>query len=234
MIFLLVISLAVAPGLFWLWFFYQKDKLEPEPKKLIAITFFLGVLLAIPLVEVQLFFFIFTPLVLMPIIVAPITEELGKFLVVRLSVYDNPAFNEPIDGIIYAAAAALGFASIENVFYVWGAYQQAASTNDGVNGVVLVFILRSLLSVPGHALWSILWGYGLGLAKFSPRERRGRMLRNGLVLSMFFHGLFNALLVIFPLGALGVLILILFGWQMAFRLIAKALALSPFVKKDKY
>ena len=45
-------------------------------------------------------------------------EELAKFLAVRLFVYRNKEFNEPLDGIIYAAAAALGFASLENVLYV--------------------------------------------------------------------------------------------------------------------
>ena len=37
-----------APGLFWLYYFYKKDKYEPEPKKAIIKTFFLGIIAAIP------------------------------------------------------------------------------------------------------------------------------------------------------------------------------------------
>ena len=40
--------LAIAPGIFWLWFFIRKDIYRPEPKRLIALTFFLGMVSTIP------------------------------------------------------------------------------------------------------------------------------------------------------------------------------------------
>ncbi|HOG73405.1 MAG TPA: PrsW family intramembrane metalloprotease, partial [Methanofastidiosum sp.] len=43
-----LLSIALAPGIFWVWFFYKKDKYEPEPKKIIIFTFLLGVLATIP------------------------------------------------------------------------------------------------------------------------------------------------------------------------------------------
>jgi RsiW-degrading membrane proteinase PrsW (M82 family) len=226
-----VMTLAVAPGIFWLWFFYKKDKLEPEPKHLIIKTFFLGVLLAIPVLIVQLpFVMVLGSTALLAVIVAPITEELGKFLVVRWSVYSNIEFDEPVDGIIYAAAAALGFASIENVFYLLGSYfapQDMAEGASTTQAVLTLFVIRGLLSVPGHALWSSLWGYALGVAKFSERDRAKVLIRNGLLLAMFSHGFFNALLTISPFLALGVLIVIPVGWRMTFHRIASALAASP-------
>jgi RsiW-degrading membrane proteinase PrsW (M82 family) len=229
---LTVITLAIAPGVFWLWFFYKKDRLEPEPKHLIVKTFFWGVFLAIPVILVQLPFGIFLPEVLLFILVAPITEEYGKYLVVRWGVFKNAEFDEPIDGIIYAAAAALGFATIENVGYLLGAYfvpedlggEQAISAS---TAVLTLFVIRGLLSVPGHALWASFWGYALGVAKFSPPERAALLIRNGLLLSMLAHGLFNGLLVVFPPAALGVLILIPVCWRMTFTRIASALADSP-------
>ena len=48
-------------------------------------------------------------------IVAGFTEELFKFLVVRTTIYKSPYFDEPIDGLVYSSAAALGFASLENI-----------------------------------------------------------------------------------------------------------------------
>lgn len=229
---LTVVTLAIAPGLFWLWFFYKKDKLEPEPKHLVVKTFFWGVFLAIPVIFVQLPFGIFLPEVLLFILVAPITEEYGKYLVVRWGVFKNAEFDEPVDGIIYAAAAALGFASIENVGYLLGTYfaPEELGGDPGTSAstaVLTLFVIRALLSVPGHALWASLWGYALGVAKFSPPERAGALIRNGLLLSMFAHGLFNGLLVIFPPAAIGVLILIPICWRMTFKRIASALAASP-------
>jgi RsiW-degrading membrane proteinase PrsW (M82 family) len=230
-----VLTLAVAPGLFWLWFFYKKDKLEPEPKLLIIKTFFGGVFLAIPVLMVQAPFFIFLPEFVLLTLVAPITEELGKFLVVRWGIYNHAEFDEPIDGIIYAAAAALGFASIENVGYLLGSYYAPETVGSGgispTAAVLTLFVVRSLLSVPGHALWASLWGYALGVAKFSLPEKRMAIVRNGLLLAMFAHGLFNGLLVIFPPAAIGVLVLIPMGWRMTFHRIAQALAASPHALK---
>lgn len=227
---LTVLTLAVSPGLFWLWFFYKRDKLEPEPKALIARTFFRGVLVALPIIIVQAFFLSLPPLLLY-IVIAPITEEYGKYLVVRRGIFNNAEFDEPIDGIIYAAAAALGFATIENVGYLLGSYlapEEILGTGATVSSAVLfLFVVRSLLSVPGHALWASFWGYALGVAKFSSPERGKQLIRNGLALAMFSHGLFNALLILHPLLAVGVLAVIPIGWRMAFRRITDALAASP-------
>jgi RsiW-degrading membrane proteinase PrsW (M82 family) len=227
----MVLILAIAPGLFLLWFFYKKDKLEPEPKHLIVKTFFLGVALAVPVLIVQLPFLWLLPEVFLAVVIAPITEELGKFLVVRWGIYRNAEFDEPVDGIVYGATAALGFATIENIFYLLGAYLAPGNIFKGATpgeAVWTLFAIRSLLSVPGHALWGSLWGYALGVAKFSTPEKGRALVRNGLLLAMFSHALFNAFLSIqVPFAALGVLVVIPVCWRMAFRRIASALAASP-------
>ena len=51
------------------------------------------------------------------LVIAPI-EEFAKLLAVWIAVYRTQDFREPIDGIIYSATAALGFACIENVIYL--------------------------------------------------------------------------------------------------------------------
>lgn len=48
-------------------------------------------------------------------VVAGLIEEFGKFVIVRLSLFESPYFDEPLRGMIYASAVALGVASIENV-----------------------------------------------------------------------------------------------------------------------
>lgn len=209
----------------------QEGQAGAEPKHLIVKTFLLGMLVALPVALVEAPFI--SSKFLLAVIAAPIIEEYAKYLVVRKTVYKHVEFDEPMDGIVYAAAAALGFASAENAFYLTAAYlspQKLLQSSEPVSafGVVLtVFIIRALLSVPGHALFSSMWGYALGWAKFTDGKRRGRLILKGLLLAIVFHGLFNSLLITVPLAALGMLILIPVMWRMLRRRIADALAGSP-------
>jgi RsiW-degrading membrane proteinase PrsW (M82 family) len=117
-------------------------------------------------------------------------EELAKFLAVRLFVYRNKEFNEPLDGIIYAAAAALGFASLENVLYVidW----HTGHVQWGALGI------RSLFALPGHVIFSTTWGYALGRKKFDVSYRVWPMV----LLAALLHGLYDFLLIYKPLSPL--------------------------------
>ncbi|MCI0514888.1 PrsW family intramembrane metalloprotease [candidate division KSB1 bacterium] len=221
---LILVVLGFAPGIFWLWFFYKKDHLEPEPKKLIVQTFFWGMAVALPAAMIEIpfqfsqFFFM--------VILAPVVEEIFKFCTVRFTVYRSAEFDEPMDGIIYAAAAALGFASIENAAYLIKTYDSTAASSLLPNLIALFFI-RALLSVPAHALFSSMWGYALGWAKFSQSPWRGALILKGLFLAMTLHAIFNLLLVTHPLIALGLLVLVFVMWRMVNRRVAASLAASP-------
>jgi len=215
-------TLAFAPGLFWLWHFYRKDKLDPEPKSLIAKTFIYGILIAVP---VSLFEAPFSAnKFVLFVVAAPVIEEYAKYFVVRRSAFRSPHFNEPMDGIVYAAAASLGFASIETVSYLF-LYSQRGM-------MIKVFVLRGLLSIPGHVLFSSTWGYALGFAKGMEKKAGKKIIRSGLLLGMCLHGLFNFLLGI-PLAALGLLIAVPLMWRMTNQRIKKAIEASPFAKVIK-
>lgn len=219
---LVILALALGPGIFWAWYFYRRDRYEPEPAALIIKIFLLGVLVTFPVAFVEGFFglFIASPLI-MGAVVAPIVEEYGKFAVVRRFAYRDTEFDEPMDGIVYAAAAALGLASLENVLYVFAAYVTSPELALGTIAV------RAIFSVPGHALFSSVWGYALGRAKFSAPERRSRIVLEGLVLGMVLHGAFNFLLMTAEVFAytmvVFILILIPGLWILANRNIAAAL-----------
>ena len=127
----------LVPGLLWLWFFYTRDRYEPEPKKVVLLTFVLGGLSAGPAVLLEfaaegLFPFheqltravlfgggipLGTAAALCFLVIGPI-EELCKFGATAVYAARHRAFDEPLDGVIYASAAALGFASVENMLYV--------------------------------------------------------------------------------------------------------------------
>ncbi|MGH9800771.1 MAG: PrsW family glutamic-type intramembrane protease, partial [Blastocatellia bacterium] len=56
-------------------------------------------------------------LLLFVLIVGPVEEGL-KLIAVYFYAYRRPEFDESLDGVVYGASAALGFAAIENVFYL--------------------------------------------------------------------------------------------------------------------
>jgi len=181
--------LAFSPGIFWLWLIYRRDKYRPEPRALVIRTFLLGAAVALPvsLVESILYPGSLEQLTNGPVnlalvayvsfIVAGVTEELAKYLIVKRTIFGSPYFDEPMDGLIYASAAALGFASLENVGYLFsfGAVQ---------------ILVRGPVSTLGHVLFSAIWGYLLGRQKLHLKAR-GTPAVLGLIASMAGHGLFD-------------------------------------------
>ena len=219
---LVFLVLALGPGIFWAWYFYRRDRFEPEPAALVVKIFLLGVLVTFPVAFVEGFFGLFmaSPLV-MGVIVAPVVEEYGKFWVVRRFAYRDAEFNEPMDGIVYAASAALGLASLENVIYVFSAYVTSPSLALGT------VVVRAIFSVPGHALFSGVFGYALGRAKFTAAEQRPGIVLRGLALAMVLHGIFNFLLISAEIVAYSMVVFILVLtpalWILANKNIASAL-----------
>ena len=213
--------LGFAPGIYWLLYFYKKDKLEPEPRKLVILAYISGIITA--LIVMMLQFPLKASYFIGAVLLAPIFEETGKFLMVRTTIFRNSNFNEPMDGIVYASAVALGFASIENGFYLLRA---VAVSRDLLPNVLLT---RSLLSVPGHALFSSNWGLALGEHKFFG-NRTGSVVR-GLLLAIFLHGLFNYLCLLRYYSAIGLLILLAVMWHILNLKIKKASQESPFLRR---
>ncbi|MFA7562000.1 MAG: PrsW family glutamic-type intramembrane protease [Methanoculleus sp.] len=219
---LVLLALALGPGVFWLWYFYHRDRFAPEPITLIIKLFLLGSLVTLPVAFVEGFFglFIVSPLI-MGVIVAPIVEEYSKYWIVRRFAYPDGRFDEPMDGIVYAASVALGFASLENVIYIFTAYMTTPSL------VLDTVAIRAIFSVPGHALFSSAFGYALGRAKFMAADLRPGVILRGLALAMVLHGTFNFLLILADIAAYAMIVFILVLipglWILVNRNIANAL-----------
>jgi RsiW-degrading membrane proteinase PrsW (M82 family) len=121
------IFLALVPAVVWLGFFYQRDHVEPEPKRLVARIFLFGALaaaaVAVPIAE--LFFettivqlnSVFARFVVTVFSVSLIQEAL-KLAMVRYVVLGTDEFDEHPDGIVYGLAAGLGFATVLNIDFV--------------------------------------------------------------------------------------------------------------------
>ncbi len=218
---IVILVLGLAPGLFWLWYFYRRDAWEREPRSLMAKTFLYGAVVTVVAVVIEAPF-LFSEL-LLSVMIAPVVEELCKFAVVRFRVYTRAEFNEPVDGIIYAAAAALGFATVENIFYLGGSFFTI-----GVLAFTVTFIVRALISVPSHAIFSSMWGYALGLAKCTPKAQTGHIVLSGVLLAMLLHAIFNFLALTGVLFALGMLVFVPVGWVLVNNRVRRALNISPF------
>lgn len=142
---------------------WRTDK-EREPPLVVAGTFVLGAVLA------GVSFFIegraaaFTgldvrtevagnagALLFLFALVAPLRETCKVAAV--WPAFKSRHFDEPYDGVVYASASALGFASVENAVMLRGHPEGG------------VWLARAFLALPAHLFFASAWGYALGRAK---------------------------------------------------------------------
>jgi RsiW-degrading membrane proteinase PrsW (M82 family) len=212
----LILAIGLAPGLFWLWFFYSQDVYEPEPLSLVAKMFFLGMVAAVIALFCENLVSALISGVLFVTLAVPAIEETIKFGMVIFFVYNDREFDEPMDGIVYATATALGFATLENVLYIIDLQT--------IPSLFITGTVRAVLSVPGHALFAVFWGYALGIAKFRPPGKKSTVVAAGLILAIGVHGVFNYFLEQSYTGlALLLLILLPVVWWIAEKRIRAAL-----------
>ncbi len=119
-------------------------------------------------------------------VVAAMTEEMVKFSVLIFVVMGHEDCRTPRDVFCGAIFVGLGFAALENVFYVVGETDWRQ-----------IGLLRSFTAVPGHAIFGILMGYYAALATKHEAFRR-RYLAMGLLVAVLFHGLYNWPLLALP------------------------------------
>jgi RsiW-degrading membrane proteinase PrsW (M82 family) len=184
------VVLSIVPAVVWLGFFYRRDRLEPEPKSMVIQVFFLGGLLAaalgIPLVEniFRVSEWMYTSLwtrLLGGILVIGFSQEFLKYAAVRWTVYKTEEFDEPVDGIIYATAAGLGYAAMLNILFVI----ESGGVDLGA-GVIRITIISL-----AHASFAGVVGYFLGIEKFQNRPPWFTSL--GVVIAAVLNGVFFTL-----------------------------------------
>ena len=133
------------------------------------------------------------PMVLAPVVVAPVTEELLKGLGVAVLFFRmRREFNGITDGIVYAGIIAAGFAFVENILYLGRAFAEDEALVGQGGGVLAVLILRGILSPFAHPLFTSMIGIGCGLAATS-RSGVARVLYVlvGYGFAVLLHALWN-------------------------------------------
>ena len=157
---LMVTAAALSPALCLAWYFYHKAKYRNHPFSVAVRAFLLGMAAAVLAGLVESPFHLLSEpgwqRLLLVAVLAPVVEETCKCFLAYRYLFRRFALTDPFDGILYSVLVALGFASLENIYYVIDAY--ATDTLAAVAGK------RALLSVPAHALFSTIWGARLGAA----------------------------------------------------------------------
>lgn len=152
--------LALLPAVVLMIYIYKKDRIEKEPKGLLAGLFLLGCVSVIPAVILELLAQGILNATGIPddsvlykfleyFFGVALVEEGCKLFFVYIVTRKSKHFNCLFDGVVYAVFVSLGFAVTENLFYVFE------------NGIG-VALLRMVTSIPGHCFFGIIMGYFYG------------------------------------------------------------------------
>jgi RsiW-degrading membrane proteinase PrsW (M82 family) len=170
------------------WAVARIDKYEREAWWAVAACFALGGALTAPAVHLEKMLYehventrpALVYLLLFAFVVVALVEEGFKSAALLLGPYPRRFFNEPLDGIVYAVAIAMGFAAFENLVYA-----------DRYDWQTL--LLRAFTAVPAHLVFAIVQGYYAGKARFAPPPRRRRLLATGFAQALLLHGTYDFL-----------------------------------------
>ena len=194
----LIFLVAIAPVAWLLWIIYRKDNEQPEPTKWLVKAFVYGVLsvflsfvISIPTSMIlgwdidKQTYSSFLEAITDSFLFAAIPEELAKLFMLRLLLRKNPFFDEHFDGIVYAVCIGLGFAALENIFYLFGGIEDWSWISIG--------IVRAFISVPAHYFFAILMGYYYSIYHFGI-DRSIKAKAMILAAPIVAHGIFDAIL----------------------------------------
>ncbi len=189
-------AIALAPAIALVWFLYARNAYTPPRKSLITALFVIGggsALLALilnhtlekyttlwsgaPEAHLRTIFWLLG---------IGLNEEFAKMAVLLVLLYPRRDFTTTYQGLLGAATVALGFAAVENLFYL-----------ERYGSVTL--LARSAITVPAHAFFSVPMGVLMAYAKYA-RTVRGKYLwlLAGLFISAGFHGMYDVWLSLEP------------------------------------
>ncbi len=219
-----LIYISLAPIVIILLTIYIKDKYEKEPIKLALTGTLYGFIISIPITFTERYLMTFAPdkssiyyPFYLSFIIASFVEETYKYIILKFLIWKNNNYNEPFDGILYAVYISLGFATIENILYVFNPFL----------GGLYTAISRAIFSIPAHAIFGIYMGYYLSKEKFF--KYNFKLL--SLLIPIFIHGVYDLLLFTnIKYSNLFFLIFFIYIVVVSIKRINKYVKLSPFKK----
>ncbi|RSN25149.1 PrsW family intramembrane metalloprotease [Streptomyces sp. WAC 05977] len=182
--------------------FLWVDRWEPEPPKLLLLSFVWGACVATIIALLlnsgaeavgELLLGTGVGSKISGLVSAPLVEEAAKAAFILLLWWRRPIeFDGVVDGIVYAGFTAAGFAFTENIYYFGRAFAEHGFGDGTSAGVLAAFFLRGVLSPFTHPLFAVMTGIGLGIAA-SSKVRSLRILApiGGYVVAVLLHALWN-------------------------------------------
>jgi protease PrsW len=142
--------------------------------------------------------------------IAPVVEEILKgFAVLFVFLFIRREFDSILDGIIYAAIAALGFAATENAYYIY----DKGFLESGMAGIATLSFIRIFLVGWQHPFYTSFIGIGLATARLSHKSFVKILAPlTGLSIAIFTHSFHNTLSSILN-GFEGIAIGAFFDWS---------------------
>lgn len=197
----LALLFGFVPVFFYAVLMYWVDRYEKEPVLLLGGVFLWGVVIAaggafIVNTVLGLGIYLFTGSENMTEIgtstlIAPLVEEsLKGIAVLAVFLLFRKEFDSVVDGIVYAAITALGFAATENTYYI---YTYGYASN-GMSGLLTLAFIRVILVGWQHPFYTAFTGIGLATARLS----RNTLVKIGApiagwIFAVFTHAVHNLL-----------------------------------------
>jgi len=194
---IIYIGFGILPSLIWLSYYLRKD-LHPEPKKMILKIFLWGALITVPVFFVQLGLASLLDKIninalikssLYWFLIIAFSEEFFKYLVIRIQVINSPDLDEPLDIMLYMVVAALGFAAVENILYLFSP-AGPMSFNQMISRTLLVDLVRFIGAIFLHTLCSAVIGYSLAIS-FCEVKMKKIYLVAGIFMATLLHGIYD-------------------------------------------
>ncbi|MBI5361626.1 MAG: PrsW family intramembrane metalloprotease [Planctomycetes bacterium] len=185
----LELGFGLVPGLAWMIHIARKDDWEREPWRVVLSVFLLGAIAAVavafgrPRIEAA------WPALdgeaarwLDAFAITALTEELAKLSAVALGALWLSEWDEPMDGLVYGAAAGLGFAAMENAYYL------------SIDGLCFETCARAFTAMLGHACFTAGGAFLLGLARLGGWRNARIFVPLAVLAAVLPHGLYDLLL----------------------------------------
>lgn len=221
----ILLTLAIAPGLALFSYFYLRKQIAKEPSRTLFHTFIYGAVMTFPILFIQHVFEeeeVFSHIFFRDVMFTSGLEEFFKWLVLLIAIYRHVEFQDAYDGILYGASVSLGFATVENILYLF------------TYGTDIAFV-RALLPVSSHALFGVVMGYYIGKAKFATVSNRKRYLLMAFIAAFSLHFMYNGIFLIREFSIYVMVPFMLFLWWFALARVKQAHidAMQQFRKRAK-
>lgn len=215
--FTVVIVPILLPVLFWAGYHYYKDRHQPEPILNLVFCFLLGI--AASYLSKSMYMALETvnlrhdayelaatnlwQLLAYSIFIIGGIEETAKLIPFLIFAIRFKAFDENLDGIIYASFIALGYATMENFHYLQYLTESEA-------------IYRGFAGPLVHILFASVWGYKIGIARLAGRPL-ALVSFVAVTIAAILHGFYDFIVIALPISALplsAALILAVWIWRL--------------------